>query len=300
MRIYKCVRCLARMERFSDAARRFAAADRVLPDPPKPLFVRTAQDHARIIAGSCTITAIDAGLALIARRSNAALGIIKTAAVRYDHPGLAADTSRWIVTVMSSDDAFDVLMVCLESGEERSVRFASTDGDGIAREPERGLDLARALLERDLQAKASGLVLADGSISARFPEERRACAALPETVLGVVKRASIARSNAPEAIAARCSEPLFALYLDGAWYSRLHPLSARIIRVEGALTAERFDALLIASSDAAIPGYPYALILADRFARISNREARSLSLESAARFGLDIGSLHDVLDSLER
>ena len=284
-------RLLEAVRRFSDAAR---AAQRVVADRSCSL-----DEHARIITRAASVTGVDGGSAFIARRSNAAIGVVKIASVRYGHPGMDVDVERWVVDV-SSDEGYRITMTSLDSADQRSVRFDSQDADGFEREPESGLDLARALLERDAQARASGLVFADGSLAPRYPEERAACASLPESVLGIVKRPSHARSSAPESIVSSVCEPVFAHRIDGSWYCRLHPSSARIIRVEGALTDERFETLLIASSDAAIPGYPYVLVLADRFARISNREAKALALESAARFGLDIGSLHDVLDSLER
>ncbi|MFT4308128.1 MAG: hypothetical protein ACMXYM_02050 [Candidatus Woesearchaeota archaeon] len=282
---------LEAVRRFSDAGR---AAQRVVPDRSYSL-----EDHARIIMRRASVTAVDGGSALIARRSNAAIGVVKIASVRYDHPGMDVQVERWVVEV-SSDEGYHITMTSLDSGAQRSETFDSQDADGFEREPESGVDLARMLLERDAQSRASGLVFADGSLAPRYPEERVACASLPESVLGIVKRPSHARSSAPESIVSSVGEPVFAHRIDGSWYCRLHPSSARIIRVEGELTDERFETLLVASSDAAVPGYPYVLVLADRFARISNREAKSLALESAARFGLDIGSLHDVLDSLER
>lgn len=286
------------MDRLLEAVRRFSDVRIDDPTPRAPLYSCSSDEHARIIARRVSLTAVDGGSALIARRSNAALGVVKIASVRYDHPGMEVSVERWVVSV-ASDAAYEVLMRCLDSDEERSARLGSVDGDGVLREPERGIDLARALLERDAQSRARGLVLADGSLEPRFPEERAACAALGD-VLGVVKRASHARSSAPELLVARFEEPVFAHEVDGSYYARLHPHASRIIRIEGTMTKERFEALLIASSDAAILGYPYALVLADRFARISTREAKALALESAVRFGLEIGSLHDVLDSLER
>lgn len=286
------------MDRLLQAAREFARKAQLSEETLRPELSYASSEHASIITRSVRLTAIDGGLALIARRSNAAFGIVRIVAVRYDHPGLFVESRQWVVTVTSDTD-FLITMTCLDSGEQREAVLAAVHA-GVRRDPETGLDLARALLERERQSSTQGLVLADGSLAPQLPEERDACSKIPDTVLGIVKRSSIARSTAPESIVSRFAEPVFAHKIAGAWYARLHPLSQRIVRVEGSLTSERFGSLLIASSDAAVPGYPYALVLADRFARISNREARALALESAARFGLDIGSLHDVLDSLER
>lgn len=289
------------MDRFSDVARGFAELDE--PDRPlasSPDIARSAAEHRSALRRAASLSAVDGGSALVARRSNAALGVVKAVVVRCDHPGFSVETRRFVVTVVSAGD-YAVRSVDLDSGAERSFSMARLDGSGIPRDPDLGLEIARALVERELQASTEGLVLADGSLAARTPEERDACARLPERVLGIVKRSSVARSGAsPEALVSAFSEPLFAHRLEGAWYCRLHPLAGRIVRVEGALTPERFDALLLDASDAAVPGYPYALVLADRFARVSTREARSLALEAAARFGLAARSLHDVLDALER
>ena len=289
------------MDRFADAARAFAGFDEDRePIPGSPRIARSAAEHRAALRRAAWVTAVDGGSAIVSRRSNAALGVVKAVALRYDHPGLKVETRRYVVTV-TSVDGYAVRMVDLDAGIERSFAVSHVDASGIPRAPELGIDIARALVERELQASAEGLVLADGSLAAQTPEEREACAALPENVLGVVKRSSVARRGASaESVVARFPDPVFAHPLEGAWYCRLHPLAERIVRVEGALTPERFDALLLASSDVAVPGYPYALVLADRFARVSNREARALTLEAAARFGLELRELHDVLDSLER
>ena len=287
------------MDPLLDAARRFAAYEEDGASAPgSPHLSRTREEHAKIIGRTGSLTAIDAGSALIARRSNAAFGVVKTVSLLATHPGFTFEDRRWIVSV-ASERNYMVRMVCVETGEEREAILAASHA-GVLRDPDSGIDLARALLERDLQSRARGLVLADGSLAARIPEERAVCERIPESVLGIVKRPSLVRPRAPEMIAQRFAEPVFAHRIDDAWYCRLHPASALIVRIEGVLDEDRFDALLLACSDAAIPGYPYALVLADRFARISTREARSLALESAARFGLAVGSLHDVLDSLER
>jgi len=221
------------MDRLLDAMRRFSES-RTDQDPQVPHLSRSLEQHARLISERVSLTAIDGGSALIARRSNAAIGIVKIASVRYDHPGMQVHVVRWVVRVFAGEDSFEVSMLCLDSDEERSVAFGALDGDGVMRDPEQGIDLARALLERERQKEAVGLVLADGSLQPRFVEERAACAALEKSVLGIVKKASHARVSAPESMVARFSEPVFAHRIDGSWYCRLHPSSSRIIRVEGA------------------------------------------------------------------
>ena len=184
------------MDRLFEAVRRFSRAADDGTTPSVATVSRSLDEHARIIGEPATLTAIDGGSALIARRSNAAIGIVKIASVRYDHPGMQARIERWVVSV-AAEDGFVVSMFCLDSDEERSVTLAALDGDGVLREPERGIDLARALLEREHQRSASGLVLADGSLEPRFVEERAACESLTEEVLGIVKRPSHARASAP-------------------------------------------------------------------------------------------------------
>lgn len=287
-----------RMDPLFEALRSFAR-DGAPRASGTPLFSRSRDEHALIIRRSVSLTAIDAGLALIARRSNGAIGVVRVVAVSYDHPGLSVSSRQWVVVVQAQEDSYEVRMTCLESGEVREASLAAVHA-GVRRDPESGLDLARAMLERELQSSTQGLVFADGSLAPQLPEEREACSVLGPNVLGLVKRSSVAKTHAPEALVSHFAEPVFAHELAGAFYCRLHPLSEHIIRVEGSLDEDRFESLLVASSDAAFPGYPYALVLADRFARVSVREAKSLALESAARFGVDVGSVHGILDSLER
>ncbi|MBI4739851.1 DNA double-strand break repair nuclease NurA [Candidatus Woesearchaeota archaeon] len=96
---------------------------------------------------------------------------------------------------------------------------------------------------------------------------------------------------------------------------KLHPRSRRVFRVDFSLHSWQqkdkiLSALIQNSSDATLIGYPYGLIEADRFARVSNEEAKYLQLlmhDLLAKGGVEsqqlleslaVSDVHGILDSM--
>ena len=76
------------------------------------------------------------------------------------------------------------------------------------------------------------------------------------------------------------------LHRSSRWIYRLDMDAATRLEIGGRGTAEVLASLVANSADAALPGYPYALVCADRFARVRRDEAAML----ARRLGLMLGT----------
>ncbi len=85
-------------------------------------------------------------------------------------------------------------------------------------------------------------------------------------------------------------------------FVKLHNKSKFIFRIDSFVLDENiFDFLLLNSYDPAFFGYPYILILNDKFARVSNSEAQryKILLSSYSKKNYLLKSAHQILDTLE-
>jgi len=103
-------------------------------------------------------------------------------------------------------------------------------------------------------------------------------------------------------------------YMAEMFFTRLHPNSERVFRVELykkqkaiADFGKLFGMLAANSRDMSFPGYPYGLIMADRLARVPNNEKEQLAMQLRMLAGRDFARLkrhmgsvnaHSVLDSM--
>jgi len=110
---------------------------------------------------------------------------------------------------------------------------------------------------------------------------------------------------------------------DGAWFyhpvvkavtdmpeisfARLHEQSRYVFRIETIRPNDMtsiMDVLSYYSSDPAFPGYPYGLIEADRFARVSKQETEQMKIrfmmQSDKRLQSELNALnaHSILDNM--
>ena len=76
------------------------------------------------------------------------------------------------------------------------------------------------------------------------------------------------------------------LHRSSGWLYRLDMDAATRLQIGAEGTAEVLASLAANSADAALPGYPYALVCADRFARVRRDEATM----PARRLGLMLGA----------
>lgn len=96
------------------------------------------------------------------------------------------------------------------------------------------------------------------------------------------------------------------------YIAKLHPKSGYVFRIEKYKnskidTNEFFSILCNNSSDAVFLGYPYGLIVADKFARVQNKEIEMLKMKLFSTLGKDFEKIrytlnsknaHDILDNI--
>ncbi|MBW2967313.1 DNA double-strand break repair nuclease NurA [Candidatus Woesearchaeota archaeon] len=174
------------------------------------------------------------------------------------------------------------------------------------------------------------VIVVDGDLESRTGDEQKLLSALQQnaqksgiTVAGVSKTSAVLTSSGSSA-----ASTVAALAPDSAWYyqvkgsageeqalpilffAKLHQRSDYIFKLESfgpAATEDLFALLAMNSADPIFLGYPYGLIDADRFARISNKELEYQRTMFATKAGRDWRQIdrsvrskdaHSVLDSV--
>ncbi|AJF61492.1 TPA: DNA double-strand break repair nuclease NurA [Candidatus Woesearchaeota archaeon] len=151
-------------------------------------------------------------------------------------------------------------------------------------------------------------VVVDGSLEAAYPHEEEL---LKKEFYGLSKTTGLLTDNGGSAAAA-----LSGLTGKKTWYYdagdvcfvKLHPKSKYIFRLDAGNSVDELLPILQENSkDPVFPGYPYGLVEADKFARVSNREKEMLKMQLEAAAKKDFEKLvpyiksmdaHDVLDSV--
>ena len=223
--------------------------------------------------------------------------------------------------------------------ELRKLRISTLDRrlatEGERASPATAAGLLRRVAEiamcQSLCHKLDGgdLLVLDGTLDTRFSDEReamqgllRACEDKKVLMCALSKSTSIATDDGHKA-----SELLIRLGPKGAWYYhpvaeippdenlpdvffvKLHAISKEAFRFDIPPSQSRlfnapkvFSILAYTSKDYILPGYPYGLVKADRFARVSDREKEyirtSLVSGTGALEKIESRDLHSVLDSV--
>ena len=203
---------------------------------------------------------------------------------------------------------------------EKDSRLDISRVPGIIR---RIAELSTALLLAG-NSKGCCLVL-DGDLTARTSEEDRIISAIKKvaednnvSVCALSKTSNLLTSTGGSVVSLLSSQSP-----SGAWYyhpvsgsssvcfAKLHPRSDYIFKFE-TIDSEPdlysvFSVLAANSNDPVFLGYPYGLVEADRFARVSNREREMLKTRFMAKAGKEWSSIesaskalnaHSVLDNI--
>lgn len=180
---------------------------------------------------------------------------------------------------------------------------------GLERAPiSRITNIARRFAELSLaqEIKADFLLL-DGTLEPTFQNEDKYLARLGPQVSALAKTSSLftTSGNSPVILLNQLSPPGCWSYLleNKTYFVKLHQKAKHVFRFEGNL--EILPHLLPNSQDSLFLGYPYGLILADKFARISNTEKNSLKTRFLLNKNnqeilnyLTTTNAHDILDSI--
>ncbi len=170
-------------------------------------------------------------------------------------------------------------------------------------------NMARRFAELSLCAKIDAdIIMIDGILEPSFRNEEKYLSKLPENVCALAKSSSLftASGNSPAILLNRLNpeKSCWSYAIDHAnFFVKLHPKAKHVFRYTG--KKEFLHLLATNSNDALFLGYPYGLIAADKFARVSNEEKMSLKMKiilnaenkDIAEY-LSTTNAHDILDNL--
>lgn len=194
---------------------------------------------------------------------------------------------------------------------QKSWSFTAQDKNG-RRPIEAVAEIIRRISELDEAIKAEAqLIVLDGTLEYRTAEEQQKIEALANKNIVAVAKTSTLLTDEGTLYSA-----LLAHHApNGTWqyypvakapihirFCKFHELSTHIFRVDSFHDNE-LSTIVENSRDVLFPGYPYGLIMADRVARVSERETEMLRARLFARAGPAIeqalrgSDAHTILDS---
>ncbi len=239
-----------------------------------------------------TIAYIDGGQAEIINGGNFCLSFIRVVAVVFDYNVKREIRDEFYI--FATKNTATIFPLGDRIIADFTVEEELTNIPNIAR---RCAELAMAnKLEADYK-------LLDGTLELRHDEEKKHYS---EGLSALAKSSSLftASGNSPIVI-------LNKLGPEGTWkyklntntsFVKLHPNAKHLFRFEG---KDCTSYLIENSKDALFLGYPYGLILADKLARISNEEKKSLQMKFLLNNKnkeimqyLSAQNAHEILDSL--
>lgn len=152
-------------------------------------------------------------------------------------------------------------------------------------------------------AKEVDLVILDGNLEVTTTNESKYLQ-LPTNVSALAKTTKIftKKGQSAAALLHELSPKIEWFYLIGEenqrkiYFTKLNRQSEYVFHFEGSI--EALKALVPYCQDAAFPGYPYGLIYADKFARVSNEERDFLKTNLMVKLGQDFHKFKKYLNAL--
>lgn len=195
---------------------------------------------------------------------------------------------------------------------EEDLFIASNDSTiktGTERAPiSKVSNMARRFAELSLAAMIQAdYVILDGTLEPTFKNEEKYLEKLPETACALAKSSQLftTSGNSPNILLDKLGpEGCWSYFIDNkTYFVKLHEKAKHIFRFEG--NKDALPSLNQNSQDPLFLGYPYGLIFADKFARISNAEKNSLKTKFLLNKEnqellnyLTTTNAHDILDSI--
>src|SRR3989344_2371920 len=180
---------------------------------------------------------------------------------------------------------------------------------GLERAPiQKIASMARRFAELALASKINAdFIILDGTLEKTFKNEEKYLPNLPHQTSAIAKTSSLftTSGNSPAVLLNKISPPGNWVYpvTEKTSFIKLHPAAKHVFRFEG--NKEVLPYLPELSKDALFLGYPYGLILADKLARISHQEQKSLSLQLLLKSDsqmisqyLQNANAHEILDTI--
>lgn len=195
--------------------------------------------------------------------------------------------------------------------DENDLHISSTDAtlrSGLERASIiKVSSMARRFAELALCAKVDAdIIVLDGILEPSFKNEEKYLSQLPAHVCAVAKSSSLftASGNSPAVLLNKLGpKGCWGYHIDDQnFFVKLHPRAKHVFRFTG--NKDSLPLLKENSTDALFLGYPYGLIAADRLARVSNEEKKSLKMsflllaenKEIAEY-LSASNAHDILDN---
>lgn len=171
-------------------------------------------------------------------------------------------------------------------------------------------NMARRFSELSLAAKLQekvDFVILDGNLDATYKNEGKFTSRLNGNISALAKTSSLftVSGNSPVVLLNKLnSNSCWSYFVDGkTYFVKLHEKAKQVFRFDG--NKEALPLLAQNSHDALFLGYPYGLIHADKFARVSNEEKNALKMQFLLRKEnkdildyLSTSNAHEVLDKL--
>jgi hypothetical protein len=169
-------------------------------------------------------------------------------------------------------------------------------------------NIARRFCEIKMAAlfqEKSDIVVMDGSLDCKYPNEEELLGLLGEKVCSVSKSSTVfTRSgNSPTRLLGKLAmfDKWFYKLNDKDCFVKLNKKSKHIFRFQG--DASFIVDLMKLSNDPIFVGYPYGLIEVDRLARVTNREKENkklylLSKNRDLEISLSSSNAHEILDNV--
>lgn len=251
----------------------------------------------------CPVIFVDGGQARLVATPEAELHRIRTATAAASGKGISSVAQRQglLLIKLKANNGND-RFVCEANLSDSNLELE----DGVltfeAAEPAKAAEAVRRLAELHAAIKAvegadekGRFLVLDGTLETFSAKEKEAMVKLAKeakerkVVVGAVAKTCSLLTEKGEALIsaaeeASCGKEGYIMVAEGKSEShtaaiavaRLNKSAGHLFRIE---TASRDDldslisALKMQSNDLAFPGYPYGLVMADRFARVSNAEA---------------------------
>ncbi len=158
-----------------------------------------------------------------------------------------------------------------------------------------------------VSADGADVIVLDGTLEPSFRNEEKYLFKLPMNICALAKSSSLftVSGNSPVVLLQKLSPAGGWSYFieEQSYFVRLHEKSRHVFRYTG--NKDFLSYLVENSTDALFLGYPYGLIAADKFARVSNEEKRSLKMNFLLKADnreiaeyLSATDAHDILDNL--
>ena len=289
------------------------------------------KNYREILKGSGrTLLFVDGGNSELLQMPGTSLQIMRNAAVVMKGNKMLLSRNREFYVLAAGGRKHPATAKIFSEGKVSEVSAGKVEPDGFCDTIRRSSEI-RFATEMLSELSRGGIVVLDGSLESADGIEKTHLEGLYGAAVG--KGVSVAAVSKTTGLVTEKGEPYPAMLSErttgGKWYyhpvaairsedhraemlfAKLHEKSGHTFRIdlhsgnrEG--IPEIVSELAENAKDLSFPGYPYGLMLADRLARVSERETGMLKARLAAAAGdkwneikahLASGNAHEILDS---